>query len=295
MRDRNHTVTESNSSAPLAWIRAGVEALLYSSVFISLCAFGLTVETYLLSGLAVSLPMAGFVFLATLFTYNISSLQRTWHGWNAAQDHQSWGIRHQQELAILALLSLTGAAALFFIYELQINLWFVLVLALVSVGYTVPLLYKRIKPFRSVPLLKVFLIALVWSAVTVLFPLIDAGMAMDAATLVLWLRRFLFILALALLFDIRDYTYDRSTRTLTFPGLIGEGYTRLLSLVLLLLYLLLVMSTEEGRVMISLMAGTLVAGLIVWHASEEKPRIYYALLADGAMLVHFAFVYLAIS
>ncbi len=288
-------MTENNSSAALAWIKAGVEALLYSSVFISLCAFGLTVETYLLTGLEVSLPMAGFVFLATLFTYNISSLQRTWHGWSAARHHQSWVIRHQQQLAILALLSLSGAIALFFIYRLRINLWFVLVLAFVSVGYTVPLLYKRIRPFRSVPLLKVFLIALVWSAVTVLFPLIDAGVTTDNAVLVLWLRRFLFILALALLFDIRDYTYDRSTRTLTFPGLIGEGYTRLLSLALLLLYLLLIIGTEEGRVMVSLLAGTLVAGLIVWNASEEKPRIYYALLADGAMLVHFAFVYLAIS
>lgn len=295
MGDRDHIVTDSNSNAVLAWIKAGVEALLYSSVFISFCAFGLTIETYLLTGLEVSLPMAVFVFLATLFTYNISSVQRTWRGWSAMQDHRSWGIRHQQQLAVLALLSLAGATALFFIYSLRINLWFVLALALVSVGYTVPLVYKRSRPFRSVPLLKVFLIALVWSAVTVLFPLIDAGVATDFAVLLLWLRRFLFILALALLFDIRDYTYDRSTRTLTFPGLIGQGYTRLLSLALLLLYLLLVLGTEEGRVMIGLVGGALVAGLVVWHASEEKPRIYYALLADGAMLIHFAFVYLAIS
>ena len=278
----------------ISWLRAGIEALLYSSVFISLCAFGLTVETYLLTGLDVSLPMAGFVFLATLFTYNTSSLQRIWRGWRTSGAEQPWSIRHQRELAVLASLSLIGAAVLFFLYGLQINLWFVLVLALISVGYTVPLARSRFKPFRSVPLLKVFLIALVWSAVTVLFPLIDASVPLDAQVLLLWLRRFLFILALALLFDIRDYTYDRRTRTLTFPGLLGENYTRFLSLGLLLLYLLLVLFTEEGAILFSLVVASLVAGLIVWNASEEKPRIYYALLADGAMLVHFAFVYLAV-
>lgn len=52
-----------------------LEGLLYSSVFISCCAFALAVETYLLAGLPVSLPMAAFIFLATLFTYNLSSLQ----------------------------------------------------------------------------------------------------------------------------------------------------------------------------------------------------------------------------
>lgn len=297
MRERGHSITESagTSHTVMAWIRAGIEALLYSSVFISLCAFGLTVETYLLTGLEVSLPLAAFVFLATLFTYNLSSVQRTWRGWKATSADQSWAIHHQRQLALLALLSLAGAMALFFIYQLHINFGFVLVLALISVGYTVPLLYRHVRPFRSVPLLKVFLIALVWSAVTVLFPLIDAAEAIGTEVLLLWLRRFLFILALALLFDIRDYTYDRSTRTLTFPGLIGEGYTRLLSLSLLLVYLLLVLLTEEGQVLLSLIGAALVAGLVVWHASEEKPRIYYALLADGAMLVHFAFVYLAMS
>jgi len=281
-------------------LRKLVEALLYSSVFISACAFCLTVETYLLRGLDVSVPLASFVFLATLFTYNLSSVYRFVRGRKrkAATQDLPWAQRHQGLLAVLGIASLAGAALLYFVYSLQVDLWFVLLLALISVGYTVPLLYRpnRVKPLRSVPLLKVFLIAFVWSAVTVLFPLMHAGVeALEASVLLLWLRRLLFILALALLFDIRDYTYDRNTRTLTFPGLIGEHNTRLLSLGLLLCYLLLVLYTEQDRILISLVGGAVVAGLIVWNASEEKPRIYYALLADGAMLVHFAFVYLATS
>ncbi|MBD1397246.1 hypothetical protein H9Q13_08730 [Pontibacter sp. JH31] len=294
MRNEQEIKTTDAKAIP-ALIKGLVEALLYSSLFISGCAFFLTIETYLLTGIAVSVPMALFVFLATLFVYNTSSIQRTWRGWNRAGSEQAWGIRYQKQLAAVAMLSLVGAITIYFVYGLRINFWLVLLLALISVGYTVPLLFRRVKPLRSVPLLKVFLIALVWSVVTVLFPLVDASVEIEAGALLLWARRFLFILALALLFDIRDYTYDRNTRTLTFPGLIGEGYTRLLSLSLLLLYLVLVSYTENGPVLIGLVSATLVASLIVWHASEEKPRIYYALLADGAMLVHFAFVYLALS
>ena len=281
-------------------VRKLVEALLYSSVFISACAFCLTVETYLLKGLEVSIPLASFVFLATLFTYNLSSVYRFVRGRKrkAGTQELPWAQRHQELLAMLGIASLAGAALLYFVFGLRIDLWFVLLLALISVGYTVPLLYKpkKVKPLRSVPLLKVFLIAFVWSAVTVLFPLMHAGVeTLEASVLLLWLRRLLFILALALLFDIRDYTYDQNTRTLTFPGLIGEHNTRLLSLGLLLCYLLLVLYTEQDRILVSLVGGAVVAGLVVWNASEEKPRIYYALLADGAMLVHFAFVYLATS
>lgn len=294
MRNEKEIRTPDTSAIPVL-IRRLVEALLYSSVFISGCAFFLTIETYLLTGIAVSMPIAIFVFLATLFIYNTSSIQRTWRGWIAIGSERAWGIRYQKQLAAVAMLSLVGAITIYFVYGLRINFWLVLLLALISIGYTVPLLFRRVKPLRSVPLLKVFLIALVWSAVTVMFPLVDAGVEIEAGALLLWARRFLFILALALLFDIRDYTYDRNTRTLTFPGLIGENYTRFLSLALLLLYLLLIIYTENGPVLVGLVSATLVAGLVVWHASEEKPRIYYALLADGAMLVHFAFVYLAIS
>ncbi|WP_018476155.1 UbiA prenyltransferase family protein [Pontibacter roseus] len=297
--ENRQTIARSKSTL-LTYTRQGVEALLYSSVFISACAFCLTIETYLLTGTEVSIPMAIFVFLATLFTYNLSSVYQVLRRSTKKRERQSlpWSLRNREALALLGITSLVGAVVLYFVYGLRVDFWFVLLLALISVGYTVPLLYqqKRAKPLRSVPLLKVFLIAIVWSAVTVLFPLVDAGVEVwQQSVLLLWLRRMLFILALALLFDIRDYTYDRNTRTLTFPGLIGEGYTRLLSLLLLLFYLLLAITMERDGVLVSLVSSAVVAGLVVWNASENKPRIYYALLADGAMLVHFAFVYLATS
>ncbi|WP_439880607.1 hypothetical protein ACSX1A_15810 [Pontibacter sp. MBLB2868] len=277
-----------------------VKGVLYSSMFISCCAFSLTIETYKLAGLQASLPMASFVFLATLFTYNLSSvysvIRRPWQKINDAEAH--WTQRHKKMLAGLGMCSIALGAGIYFYFGLRVNFWIVLHLALISIGYTVPFVFRsrRVKPLRSVPLLKVFLIAYVWAVVTALFPLMDAGVAVwQGAPLLLLLRRFLFILALALLFDIRDYTYDRTMKTLTIPGLIGVRNTKLISLGLLLVYVLVSMKTETGAVQGALLASAVGAGLVVILSSENRPRIYYLLLADGAMLLHAGLVYLAFS
>ncbi|MEJ8758455.1 hypothetical protein WG947_15685 [Pontibacter sp. H259] len=272
--------------------------VLYSSVFISVCAFALTIETYLLAELPVSMPMAVFVFLATLFTYNLSSIQsialRRKNDFKVA--HNSWWHRHRKSMAILGLVSIVLAIIVYLYFGLKLNFWFILHLAIISVGYTVPILYrgKSIKPLRRVPLLKVFLIAYVWAIVTATFPVLESGVQLDGQQLLwLFIRRFLFILALALLFDIRDYSYDRHTKTLTVPGLIGVGYTKLLSLGLLIVYALIVMQHESGSTLAALLVSTGAAALVVMFSSEFKPRVYFLLLADGAMLLHAALVYLA--
>lgn len=271
-------------------------SILYSSVFISLCAFALTIETYLLAELPASVPMAVFVFLATLFTYNLSSIQSELRRRPMPKNPNTWWHKHKRQLAILGLVSIVLAIAVYVYFGLRLNIWFVLHLAIISIGYTIPVLYRKrkVQPLRRVPLLKVFLIAYVWAVVTAMFPLMDAGVDVFAEkALLLFLRRFLFILALALLFDIRDYTYDRHTNTLTVPGLIGVKYTKLLSLALLFIYAVIVSATEAGTTELALLASTGAAALVVLFSSELKPRVYFLLLADGAMLLHAAFVYLA--
>jgi 4-hydroxybenzoate polyprenyltransferase len=292
VKDTNYNYNSQSGYGLLVELLKGI---LYSSVFISLCAFALTVETYLLANLPVSLPMAVFILLATLFTYNLSSIQSEIRKQEPKfADPDSWWYQHKRLLAIVGVLSIVLATIVYLYFELRLNFWFVLHLAIISVGYSVPVVYRKrsVKPLRRVPLLKVFLIAYVWAMVTALFPLMDAGVyILDAQALLLFLRRFMFILSLALLFDIRDYTYDRHTNTLTVPGLIGVNFTKLLSLGLLTVYSLLVVATETGSTEIALLVAAAMAATVVWFSSELKPRLYFMLLADGVMLLHAALVY----
>lgn len=293
-RSDSETNLDYNGNPVYNFLASVLKSILYSSVFISVCAFGLTIETYLLADLPVSVPMAFFVFLATLFTYNLSSIQSVVLRKQVKHDPDSWWYRHQKPMAIVGLASIVLATIVYFYFGLRLNIWFVLHLAIISIGYTIPVMIgnKQVKPLRRVPLLKVFLIAYVWAMVTGLFPLMDAGVyVLDSQAMELFLRRFLFILALALLFDIRDYTYDRHTNTLTVPGLIGVNYTKLLSLCLLLIYSFIVIVTETGSTEMALLIAAVVAAIVVWFSSELKPRVYFLLLADGAMLLHAALVY----
>jgi 4-hydroxybenzoate polyprenyltransferase len=299
MKQRQHNDIEvKNSTRITTVLKKLFMTILYSSLFISFCGFALTIETYLLAGLPISLPMGAFVFMATLFTYNLSSVQaelaRFIYGKKSGG--KSWVMRNRKALSILGVLGIVTAIYIYFRFDLNLEIWFLLHLAIISIGYTVPILYraKQARPLRKIPLLKVFLIAYVWAAVTIFFPLMDAGQDVwNALGMQLFLRRFLYILALALLFDIRDYTYDRSTSILTIPGLIGVQNTKLLSLGLLGIYSFLVFQTEAGATFIALLLGAAAAAIVVVFSAEYKKRIYYLLLADGVMLLHATLVYVA--
>ncbi|MFD2513194.1 hypothetical protein ACFSRY_04905 [Pontibacter locisalis] len=291
-----HVHTEQKSKSSLR--RLG-EALLYSSIFISFCAFSLTIVTYKLAGLPVSLPMALFIFLATLFTYNLSSIYSVFRrpGQKISDTDAHWTQINRKPLALLGLISVVTGAFIYFYFSFGINIWFMLHLAFISIGYTIPIVYKskRVKPLRNIPLLKVFLIAYVWAVVTTLFPLLEAGFDIrEKEALILLARRFLFILSLALLFDVRDFSYDRSMNTLTVPGLVGVNNTKFISLALLVIYTITSLQTETGLVQLALLASAIGAGLVVVFSSEDRPRLYYLLFADGAMLLHSGLVLLTL-
>ncbi|HSI91391.1 MAG TPA: hypothetical protein VK927_09770, partial [Adhaeribacter sp.] len=175
----------------------------YSSFFISLCAFGLVWETYLLTGLPVYWPVPLLVFSATLFLYNFDNLLPYKTGQQMVlSERKNWLLTHRKTLLGLVVISGTAALGLFFYLLPKVPLWFILPLFLVSVLYSLPVIPGRKGrfPLRDVPLLKVFLVALVWAALTVGLQLLVAGTELDQSYITgLLLRRFLFIFALTLL------------------------------------------------------------------------------------------------
>lgn len=109
--------------------------------------------------------------------------------------------------------------------------------------------------------------------------------------LTLFARRFLFILALAFVFDIRDYTKDRLTGTRTFPGVFGIRATKWLGLASLLAAAFLVPAGVTPAHNAALLLPLLLAAVVIWQAEESRPDYYYALLTDGVMIVQFLTVW----
>ncbi|MDQ3291340.1 MAG: hypothetical protein M3Q05_08635 [Bacteroidota bacterium] len=284
----------------LSFFRNVGRGILFSNLFIAACAFGLVWQTYLLLQLPVKLWLAGLAFLATFFIYNLDGLLPYKFNQNVViSERKLWLARNRSILLIF--LGLAGLSSFYlFIRHGQIDhFWFIAHLVVISLLYSsriIPQKNGTYMPLRNVPLVKVFLIAYVWSCVTVILPLQTVNMpifTLEAG--VLLLRRFFFLFALTLLFDIRDFEKDRITSTLTFPGLFGVRLTKVFSLLLLLIFAVFTFFTEEGLVLLNLELSAVVAALVVWFSHEKRSDYYFLILADGMMLLQFFLVYLAVS
>jgi 4-hydroxybenzoate polyprenyltransferase len=195
---------------------------------------------------------------------------------------------------MVALGALAVAGGLFWLDGWQSLTGFLSHLAIISLLYSLPVvrLRGRWRALRDFPLLKVFLIAYVWAAVTVWIPALYLHKSLTTpVVLLLFARRFFFILALALVFDIRDYTKDILSGTRTFPGLFGIKATKILALLALAVAGILIPQGVTHVYLLVLTVPTALAALIVWYADETRPDYYFALLADGIMVVQFIAVY----
>ncbi|MGY2133846.1 UbiA family prenyltransferase [Hymenobacter sp. HD11105] len=280
-----------------AWpvLKRWTDAVLYSSVLVSAAAAGLTWATFLFWRVDIPLRLGALIFAATLFLYNIDSVLPYKHRQQAIlSERKLWMIQHRRELFMVALGALAVAGGLFWLDGWQSLTGFLSHLAVISLLYSLPVvrLRGRWRALRDFPLLKVFLIAYVWAAVTVWIPALYLHKSLTTpVVLVLFARRFFFILALALVFDIRDYTKDILSGTRTFPGLFGIKATKILALLALAVAGILIPQGVTHVYLLVLTVPTALAALIVWYADETRPDYYFALLADGIMVVQFLAVY----
>lgn len=296
MRD----ISEKRTAAPtfLASLKRCTDAVLYSSTWLAMAAVGLTWATFLFWNVHIPLRLAVLIFTATLFLYNLDSVLPYKHGQRLVlSERKLWMIQHRRELFLLALATLAIAGTLFVLDGWVHLTLFLGHLMAISLLYSLPLVRVRgrWRALRDLPLLKVFLIAYVWAAITVWVPALYLGKAMATPVLLLlFARRFCFILALAFVFDIRDYTKDRLSGTHTFPGLFGVKATKWVALAALAASNLLVpQSVPYGHIPLLLLPSALAAA-IIWYADETRPDYYFALLADGVMIVYFLAVYWAV-
>lgn len=270
------------------------DLFLYSSFFISLCGLGLVLETYLLTAQPPNWPVALLIFFATLFLYNLDNLLPYKTGQQMVlSERKKWLLGHRKFLLGLVIGSGTAALGLFLYLFPRIPIGFILPVFLISILYSLPVIPFKGKtiPLRDVPFLKVFLVATVWAALTVVLPLLVAGENLNQDYhLLLIVRRFLFIFALTLLFDIRDYRKDLLTNTVTFPGRFGTVFTKGLSVAALLGFMGLVFVSESGGMMLALELSAVAAGLVVFGTEEDGPDYFFAILADGMMMLQFLVV-----
>ncbi|MGK7395676.1 MAG: hypothetical protein ACNS62_13945 [Candidatus Cyclobacteriaceae bacterium M3_2C_046] len=213
-----------------------------------------------------------FVTFSTFFIYNLN--------------RNSFLHQGLQLFLVFFLLTLT---ALFFLPWDEVI--FLLHLGLISLLYHNPW-HSKIS-LRKIPYLKVFVIAYIWAASSVVLPVFHINTEpLFSDILLIFLAHYIFIFALSLIFDLKDVAYDQSAQLVTMPSRWGRFYTKVLSIFLLLLFgILLLIYQAHLYPVISLTLLNIIALLTV---SSHRSRHFYYLVIDGLIIMYFLVVALVL-
>ncbi len=143
------------------------------------------------------------------------------------------------------------------------------------------------KGMRSLPMVKIFLIALVWVYVTSALPLLVLHYE-EVLTqhLLLLFSQFLFLIAVTIPFDIRDLPFDDKGMQ-TIPQIFGERKAVYLSLALLLFsaIILVVYCNAKEINPISLLLIYGISGVVIAKSNVSRSKLYFTGLIDGLLFL----------
>ncbi len=274
-----------------------LEWILYSNLFIALCAASLVWETEILLGISAGIDaISTMVFFATLFLYGghrMLSLRRIPDA--KRNHHLKWSKKYQFAIFILSLLG--GGMVASGVFHLTFSSFLLVVpMGAISVLYELPIIrYKNgYRRLRDIGVLKIAWITIVWSAITVLLPAFQYGEQVKGLEVItVFLMRMALIFSLGLSFDLRDVEYDLAGGLRTIPIILGRSKTIRLVIWSLLFYFLIAVlqfSTFQHFDFGKLAAATVTALLayrLIVAATIVDDWYYYPLFIDGIMILNF--------
>ena len=209
-------------------LRSAFDFLLYSNIFIGLCAVALVFTNQLAMGEEVHInKVCWFVFFSTVLAYSALKLRRS-KGEPATTPHHTWADNNNQLYKNVLLISMVGTASFYLNLHREAQIMVALLAMFTAFYGVVSIPFAKGKKLRDFGLLKTLFVGMVWSVTTVMVPL--AGKHPDVEMLVfLLIRRFVFVAALTIAFEVKDYEGDRLSNLKTLPMVLGVSGTKLLA------------------------------------------------------------------
>ncbi|MBS1547396.1 MAG: hypothetical protein JST38_17895 [Bacteroidetes bacterium] len=231
---------------------------------------------------ALAATLGGFA------AYGVTRLARM--GTKEAHEYANLKWYKANQWTMYVLVGLAGVAAFLLMWPLWPRIWQVLLpMAALTFFYVTPFTFRgRGLGLREVPFLKALLIAVVWSVVAVAVPmLLDPEGQPMAAIIGNTCMRIPLILALAILFDVRDQpTDDPALRTV--PLVLGVKGAKAVAFVLLLVSaafeVLFLRGLGYSTAAWTILAGYAFALVLAVRARPERDAFFYAILVDGVMI-----------
>ncbi len=271
------------------------DLILYSSVFVALCAVALVTLSGKLIGVDPEITIyTRFTFFSVIMLYSIHRIM----GIKKVEAFEHEGRfavikKYRYHILVYGIAGLAGALYYFLRFDLQLQKLVILPAGL-SLLYVIPFLpgHNRL---RDVHLVKIFTIAVTWAWVTAFIPLHIAFDEFRWPIVFAFLERALFVFAITIPFDIRDLEVDAHTGVRTLPILLGTKKSKILAIGCLALHLIIVLSLSwmgfyTGHIIIPYLLFFLVTAVLINKSAHGLSDYYYSGLLDGTMILQWLLV-----
>ena len=239
-----------------------------ASIHVGLAVISFLLITVHSLNISVTNNLLYFVFFSTILAYNFLKNSR-----NLRENIKNGG-KEFSLMLVLSFFSLIVASISAFTLPSRI-IPLISILVLLLILYIVPV-FPRDRNLRSLGLLKVIIVAIIWTGITVLLPVLadDAFLSWDVW--ILSLQRFLIILAMMIPFEIRDMYLDPPGIN-TLPRKYGVSRTKQIGVFLAVLSLILIYFKDElNTTVISVRCVMTIILCILIIRTPEYPSKYYA-------------------
>ncbi len=255
------------------------------SIFISCCAVGLCVETCLLFGLPILYPILGFVFFSTLCSYNFYWLLSKF------SSNKNFSLLKKNNITNLSMFFLGALGCVYFFFKANLLIEYVAISILLTMLYSMPLWpFSFSKKIQQLGFVKTILLAFTWAFVTVLFPFYTTSI-FGQVVLIFFIKRFLFMLLLCIIFDKREILVDKMQGLETLvtkmnQNKINKLYYSLLGVYFYFNVYFLLFNISNLYFIPSILISFI---LLFAYIKSLKPQgyLFYYFFIDGLMLVSF--------
>ncbi len=271
-----------------------LDLILYSNLWIAVAAVGMAAQTqHLLLSHGEPTPLLGFIFFATLFLYavhRIVGLQKS----KPFQQEGRYAVIARFRSHIVFYAAMAGLCASLFLLQMPLRLIVGLAApCFLALLYVMPV-WKGYR-LRDLHYVKIFLIAITWTWITVFLPAMELGMGWSIPLYIMLAERAFFVFAITIPFDIRDMEIDAFNRVKTLPAVLGVRASQRLAGLSLLLMLLLASLNYYWDVYslgayVALVASACVSGLLVFLSGRIRHDYFFTGAVDGMMVVQFLLV-----
>lgn len=249
---------------------------------------------YLLKGhYKVVSPVALFLFFGTLFIYSahrlyglhVSSIPRN-------SPYSKFSFLLKINMGISAIV-----CAICWLQFSEATRWHILVPSVLSLAYILPILPGQ-RRLREVAMLKIFLLSVCWSWLTVIVPGVAENMGWSAIMPAMALERGAFIFAIGIGFDLRDRQRDLDAGLATLPVKLGERSAILCAAFSLLVawgiaFLFAYANIYPVAAFYSTSLSGLIALILIARSGRDSLSPYYFLCGlDGLLILQFLLVLL---